>query len=89
MAWLKMLKTSTRNCTLNASEMRATCVFFTRDISKLTILGPITLLRPALPRRFAQYTCPLGGGAAAPGKLTHCAAREAGAVGGEKQFVLR
>src|SRR6267154_2342676 len=90
LGWLKMLKNSTRNCTLNASEMRATCVFLTRDISKLTILGPITLLRPALPKRFAQVPAmpgvPIGSEVLNPNGW-HCAAISGVAAGRVKHFV--
>ena len=57
--------------------------FFVAEKSKFTSFGPIMVLRPALPSRFAQYTCPEGGGATAPGNEAHCEAYgdEAGTVG--------
>ena len=82
LAWLKMLKNSARNCTLKLSEILLIGKFLYTEKSRLASEGPTMLLRPALPRRFAQV----------PGRLelkgTHCEAIAGVALGIEKQLAL-
>src|SRR5260370_35737109 len=75
-----MLKNCALNWTLNASEILGTCVFLKMEKSTVVRPGPYRLLRPALPRRFAQVpTIPglpaglAGLGVNAP-NAPHCAA---------------
>src|ERR1700692_2093050 len=55
--WLKTLKNSTRNCALKFSDILLKCMFLNRDTSKWISPGPVSWLRPAFPRRFAQEVC--------------------------------
>src|ERR1700730_11816881 len=51
--WLKILKTSTRNCALKVSDILLNLIFLNRDTSKLISPGPVNLLRPEFPSRLA------------------------------------
>src|SRR5713226_10133974 len=81
-ARLNTLKNSARNWTLKFSEMLRTGLFLKREKSKFDSPGPITALRPRLPRRFAQVPAmpglpgsigPLVPGSRKP-KVVHCEA---------------
>src|ERR1700736_6736811 len=52
--WFSTLKNSARNCALNASETFFMRKFLKTEKSTVASLGPYTLLRPELPRRFVQ-----------------------------------
>src|SRR3982074_3321473 len=52
--WLKILKTSTRNCALKVSDIFLNLLFFNRDKSKLISPGPVNGLRPEFPSRLAH-----------------------------------
>src|SRR5260370_15932820 len=52
LARLKMLKASTLNCALKLSDRAGILVFLNNDMSKFLNPGPISELRPALPRYF-------------------------------------
>src|ERR1700737_5352584 len=49
LGWLKILKTSTRNCALNFSDIFLNFIFLNRDISKLISPGRINYLREGFP----------------------------------------
>src|SRR5260370_51770 len=91
-----MLKTSARNCTLALYEIFGAAKFLYNEKSTLASPGPTMLLRPALPRRFAQVPgmpgLPGSDGEFVPGALSpkgeHCAAIAGVALGSVKQFVL-
>src|SRR2546426_1986470 len=76
-----MLKNSARNCTLKLSEIFGTAKSLYNERSRLASPGPLILLRPALPRRFAQLP-------ATPEKGTHCDAIAGVAMGTLKALVL-
>src|SRR4030088_348005 len=64
--WLKILKTSTRNCALKFSDIFVNFIFLKRDMSKLISPGPVNSLRLEFPSRFAQVPgMPRLGGTAA------------------------
>src|ERR1700736_6853096 len=90
LVWFRILNISARNWMLNVSDIRWIGLFLVAEKSRLTSFGPMRVLRPALPSRLAQYTWPLGGGAAALLKLVHWAAsgEEADTVGRVKQLSL-
>src|SRR5205807_1922338 len=54
LARLNTLKNSARNWTLKFSEILRTEWFLNNEKSRFERPGPITVLRPRLPRRFAQ-----------------------------------
>src|SRR5205085_3706481 len=97
---LKTLKNSARNFTAKFSEILGILLFLTTEKSKFTSLGPITVLRPRLPRRFAQVPgipgLPGSGGVGGVGLRLgglkplgwHCPTRDAGAWALTKQFGL-
>src|SRR5437899_10911957 len=76
-----MLKNSARNCTLKLSEIFGTAKFLYNERSVLKSPGPTMLLRPALPRRFAQLPATLEKG-------THCDAISGVAMGTLNASVL-
>ncbi len=61
-AWFAMLKTSQRNYALNVSEIRWIGLFLNNEKSMSWRPGPISVLRPPLPRRFAQVPATGAGG---------------------------
>ena len=69
---------------LKFSETRRMRLFLNNERSSLEIPGPMTILRPELPNRFAQLF-----GVVVLGKGSQEAAKEAGAVVTVKQLVLR
>ena len=76
---------------MKVSEILLMAVFFVIEKSMFTSLGPLMELRPALPRRFEQYTTGLvGGNTGTPVKVPHWGAsgEEADTVGSVKQFEL-
>src|ERR1700732_3190398 len=89
LGWFKTLNISARSWILKLSETRRIWLFLKMEKSRSNNLGPLMPLRGELPKRFAQYTVPLGAGAApANTVLSHRDANEAGAVGGVKQSRL-
>src|SRR6185312_2605368 len=50
LGWLRMLKASARNCRPVLSEMKAKGKFLTSEKSTSNWLGPVKMLRDALPR---------------------------------------
>src|SRR6266851_3235954 len=98
LAWFMILKNSARNCTLALSEIFLTAMFLNTEKSRLTSPGPTTLLRPALPRRFAQVPAMPGlngsgvfeGSWGTKPKVWHwlASAGSEGALGSVKQLVL-
>jgi hypothetical protein len=59
---LRTLKNSARNCTLKLSEIFLTGVFLNIEKSRFDVPGPISMLRPALPRRLKHWSEPAGKG---------------------------
>jgi hypothetical protein len=55
-ALFNILKTSARNCALNVSEIFLMYVFLINEKSKLETPGPMSMLRPALPRRLKHWS---------------------------------
>ena len=47
----KILKNSARNCTLKFSEILVMGLFLNTEKSRFDVPGPISILRPAFPRR--------------------------------------
>src|SRR2546425_1097233 len=89
LAWFAMLKTSQRNCALNVSEIRRIGLFLNNEKSMSLRPGPITVLRPPSPRRFAQNSEPVGNLVVSPeAKFLHCAPKDNGALGRVKQAGL-
>src|SRR6266403_1370907 len=91
LAWLRMLKISTRNCTLKFSEILLMWLFLNTEKSRDVMPGPIMMLRPALPRRLKHLRSPAGSGPPKVGGAgSQFAVQKAisGAVGTAKHSVL-
>lgn len=58
----RTLKNSARNCTLKLSEIFFTGKFLNIEKSKFDVPGPMSMLRPALPRRLKHSSEPEGKG---------------------------
>ena len=96
LARLKTLKNSARNCTLKFSDIFRTRLFLNNEKSKFERPGPISVLRPKFPRRFAQVPAtprlPGSVGPLVPGglkpKVVHREAIAGAALGRLKQLLL-
>src|ERR1700674_1323283 len=89
LARLNTLKNSARNWTVKSSEMVRIRLFLNKEKSRFDIPGPISELRPRLPRRFAQVPGNWGFASVPfPTNGTHCEAIAGVAIGREKQLGL-
>src|SRR5579863_608085 len=96
LARLNTLKNSALNWMLKFSEILRTGLFLNSEKSRFAKPGPMTVLRPRLPSRFAQVPgmpgLPGSAGPFVPGslkpKVVHCEAIAGVAIGRAKQLVL-